>query len=292
MIAADNLFEFSLARLRRVLARQGRRRARSRCTGSPTRARVALRRRRARRGRPRVGHGGEAGAPAQRPRLDRDVPLLAARTSRCSSATSTRASRPTRPGASSRGSPSASPSTATGSPSSGSTSATPRSCSRRTTAIGARPGCRRASTRHSPVDNASHRSVTDTSRCSPYRGRRGSSTSSFPSRCVVLRSAGAAVLRVAAARARAGPRAALRPLRRADGVAGRALPRVRRPAARLRLGPRRGRVRRGRPRARSRVEGARAPPARGPGRRARRRASCLARRQTSSRISRPTATAA
>ena len=65
----------------------------------------------------------------------------------------------------------------------------------------------------------------------------------------------------------------LRPLRRADGVAGRTLPRMRGPPARLRLGARRPSRTPGlRTRARARLEGARPPPARSLCRRARRRA--------------------
>ena len=61
-------------------------------------------------------------------------------------------------------------------------------------------------------------------------------------------------------------------LRRADRLAGRALPRVRRAAARVRLGPRGGRLRGAGAAVRARLEGARPPPRRRPGRRARRRA--------------------
>ena len=96
VIAADNLFEFSLADYIALLAREGRQRDR-RAQARRSEPGVALRRRRARRGRPDRRYGGEAGASAQRPRLDGHVPLLGGAPRVCSTATSTRATRPTRP---------------------------------------------------------------------------------------------------------------------------------------------------------------------------------------------------
>ena len=100
VIAADNLFEFSLADYVAFWRGKGEG-ARSPCTGSPTRRsrrlygvveldaddRV-------------VGLEEKPERPAQRSRLDRDVSLLTGRSSRCSTGTSTRATRPTRPGGS------------------------------------------------------------------------------------------------------------------------------------------------------------------------------------------------
>ena len=78
----------------------------------------------------------------------------------------------------------------------------------------------------------------------------------LPVRCVVCGAGGEQLCPACRGALPRLGRAALRPLRRSDRLARRAVPRVRRPPPRVRLGPRRGRVRRGGPAPRARLEGA------------------------------------
>ena len=156
VIAADNLFEFPLSRYLDFWRSKGDGSALAVLPARRPVARAALRRRRARRERPDRRHGGEARASEERRRRDGDVPLLARARRRCSTATSTRGTPPTRPAATSRGSASASPSTGSASASSGSTSATRSSCSRPTTATARPPACRCGTHTASPAEQRTH----------------------------------------------------------------------------------------------------------------------------------------
>ena len=133
VIAGDNLFEFSLADYIALLAREGRRqRDRRPRSADPSLAplygvveldaddRV-------------IGLEEKPRASAQRPGLDRDLPLLAASTSRSLERYLAEGNPPDPPGQFVAWLSSASRSTATASTRSGSTSATRRSCSRPTT---------------------------------------------------------------------------------------------------------------------------------------------------------------
>ena len=285
-------------RLRRVLARARAAAARSPSTGSPIPSLASLYGVVELDADDRVvGARGEARASAQRPRLDRHLSLLARAPRAARALPRRRATRPIRPGSSSPGSTSASRSTASASPRSGSTSAITASCSRPTIATARGPACRRG-TSYVPgwrSERAFDTELTQTRHgFAPYRdaGWLLELVSCLRAASFCSRS-GAACLRRAArrSRARAG---SLAPLCARCGaptdVAGRALPRVRRPPARVRarparrsatgLGPRRSCARgRSAGSARSRPS----PPSSSSG-------TCRGRRQTSSPISRLTAT--
>ena len=98
----------------------------------------------------------------------------------------------------------------------------------------------------------------------------------LPSRCACCGRSGPARLPGLPGVADRDPRAALRALRRSDRLAGRAVPGVLRPQARVRVGARGRCVRGSRPAAASRLEGGRAPPARADSRRDRGRARAAA----------------
>ena len=141
---------------------------------------------------------------------------------------------PTRPATSSRGCTGASRCTGTRSRAPGSTSGTTTTCSWPTTCCAGARACPRSSATSSILIR--HRRVRF-ARLGSARARPAASAA-LPR----LLQAGCAALRRLPRGAAAPARAALRPVRRADRLAGRALPRVCRPAARLRLGAGRGRL--------------------------------------------------
>ena len=250
VVAGDNLFDFGLAdfvdfwrpkgvgeRARRVRLRRSR-------------ARHALRRRRGGRGRPHRRVRGEAVGAAQHARRDRDLPLPSRPRSRSSRATSPRATRRTSQGVWSPGSLEREPVYGYRFD-----RAVVRHRESRAAARGGQPlaGAARAAAARGLHDAQLARSRHRTTCairppaavvprcCSTFCSRAAASSARCPARRRVPR-----CTRLSAA----AVGAALRPLRRAGRLAGRALPRVLGPAARVRLRPGGRRVRR-RPSARS-----------------------------------------
>ena len=229
--------------------------------------------------RPDRRHRGEARAPAQRPRLDGDVPLLARARRGCSSryldeGEPARPARPVRRLAAA----SASRSTASASPRPGSTSANHEQlleADNRYRAAAGLPARERVLARVAEPrivafwHRVRHRHVTA---AGSTVGRRGSSTLLLPRAASACGAPGRSALRRLPARlrpiaaplcARCGAPTAW-PVERCRECSGRRLAFASARAAVAYSGPG--------PAARARVEGARAPPARRPGRRARRRA--------------------
>ena len=215
----------------------------------------------------------EAGGPAVDARRDRHVPLPPRACPARPHVSRRRAIRPTSPAGSSAGCTSASPSTAGRSTSGwydiGDHEQLLEADNRFRRAQGL-PDARGLQPRLAVTHSAQRRDRHVTR--SPVASVAWLVDLLLPPRCVSCGGPARTLCSGCRARLRPLEAAALRPLRRADGVARRALPRVRRASARLRLRALGRRVRRAGAGARARLEGARAPPPRSLCRRARRRA--------------------